>query len=105
MKQVRIVQAVLLLATTALLVSCGSGRHTVYDAPYPPPSRAHFSLILNATPGMVIHRHHTGRYYYRHPAGYTYWRGPGNRYYLDRSHMGKVKYNRHEYNRWKRYYR
>jgi hypothetical protein len=108
MKRIRIVQAVLLVATAALLVSCGSGRQTAYADPYPP-SRAGFSLVVHSYPGMVVHRYHDGRYYYSSPGGYRYWRGYDNRYYLDRAYLNRVRYDRSQYNAWKhghkKYYR
>ena len=107
MKRIRIVQAVLLVAAVVLFSSCSSGRHNVYADPYPP-ARSNFSLVIHASPGMVVNRYHDGRYYYRHQ-GYTYWRGADNRYYLDRSHLNRVRYNRQQYNNWKhghkKYYR
>lgn len=106
MKRVRIVQAVLLLAVAAIVASCSSSRNT-YD-PYPP-RPAHFSLIIHSNPGFVVNRYHDGRYFYRNPQGYIYWRGYDNRYYLDRSYLGRVHYDRRQYNDWKhghkRYYR
>lgn len=108
MKRIQIVPAVLLLATMALLASCSSGRYTAYEETYPP-ARSNFSLVIHSSPGMVINRYHDGRYYYRSPNGYTYWRGYDNRYYLDRSYINKVRYNRGQYNTWRnghnRYYR
>ncbi len=108
MKRMQFVPMVLMAATVVLLASCGSGRHTVYGEPYPP-ARSSFSLVIHSSPGMVINRYPDGRYYYRSPLGYTYWRGYDNRYYLDRSHINKVRYNRHQYNSWKqghkRYYK
>ena len=107
MKKIRIVQAVLLVAAVVLFSSCSSGRHNVYADPYPP-ARSNFSLVIHASPGMVVNRYRDGRYYYRHQ-GYTYWRGADNRYYLDRSHLNRVRYNRQQYNNWKhghkKYYR
>lgn len=108
MKQVRIVQAVLLLAVAAVMASCSSGRRNTYGEPYPP-RQPQFSLIIHSSPGLVVNRYHDGRYYYRNPQGYTYWRGYDNRYYLDRSYIGRVHYNQRQYHYWKqghrRYYR
>jgi hypothetical protein len=108
MKQVRIVQAVLLLAVAAVMASCSSGRRNTYGEPYPP-RQPQFSLIIHSSPGLVVNRYHDGRYYYRSPQGYTYWRGYDNRYYLDRSYIGRVHYNQRQYHSWKqghrRYYR
>ncbi|WP_276502275.1 hypothetical protein [Terrimonas pollutisoli] len=108
MKKLRIVQAALLVAAVALLASCSSGRRNSYGEPYPP-RQANFSLIISSSPGMVIHRYHDGRYYYRNPYGYTYWRGYDNLYYLDRSYIRRVHYDRRQYDAWKhgskRYYK
>jgi len=108
MKQVRIVQAVLLLTVAAVMVSCSSGRRNAYGEPYPP-RQPQFSLIIHSSPGLVVNRYHDGRYYYRSPQGYTYWRGYDNRYYLDRSYIGRVHYSQRQYHSWKqghrRYYR
>jgi hypothetical protein len=107
MKRIRIVQAVLLVAVVAIFASCSSGRNT-YGGPYPP-RQPQFSLIIHSGPGFVVNRYHDGRYYYRTPQGHIYWRGYDNRYYLDRSYLGRVQYDRRQYNDWrqghKRYYR
>jgi len=100
MKRIRIVQAVLLVAVLALMASCSSSRRNSYPEPYPP-RQTNFSLIIHSSPGMAINRYHDGRYYYRNPYGYTYWRGYDNRYYLDRSYINKVRYDRRQYNAWK----
>ena len=106
MKRIRIVQTVLLLAVAAVMVSCSSSRDA-YDR-YPP-GRSQFSLVIQSSPGWVVNRYHDGRYYYRSPQGYVYWRGYDNRYYLDRSYMGRVHYDRRQYGDWKqghnRYYK
>lgn len=108
MKQVRIVQAVLLLAVAAVMASCSSGRRNAYGESYPP-GQTQFSLIIHSSPGLVVNRYRDGRYYYRSPQGYTYWRGYDNRYYLDRSYIGRVHYDQRQYHSWKqghrRYYR
>lgn len=100
MKRVRIVQAVILLAVAAVMVSCSSGRRSAYAEPYPP-RQTQFSLIINPSPGLVISRYPDGRYYYRNAQGYTYWRGYDNRYYLDRSYMRRGHYNQRQYQSWK----
>lgn len=108
MKQVRIVQVVLLVAVAAVMASCSSGRRNAYGEPYPA-RQPQFSLIIHSSPGLVVHRYHDGRYYYRSPQGYTYWRGYDNRYYLDRSYIGRVHYDQRQYHSWKqghrKYYR
>lgn len=100
MKRIRIVQAVLLLAVTAVMVSCGSSRRNTYGEPYPP-GRTQFSLIIHSSPGIVVSRYHDGRYYYRNPQGYIYWRGYDNRYYLDRSYVRRGYYSHRQYNDWR----
>src|SRR5258708_14961554 len=100
MKKIRIIQAAILIAFTGILASCGSGREYSY---YPNRTSASFSLIVNPGPGVYVNRYPDGRYYYRSPEGYTYWRGYDNRYYLDRSYLGRVHYDRREYNDWSRY--
>lgn len=100
MKKIRIVQAVLLVAVLALMTSCSSSRRNSYPERYPP-RQPNFSLIIHSSPGMAINRYRDGRYYYRNPYGYTYWRGDDNRYYLDRSYINKVRYDRYQYNAWK----
>ena len=108
MKRVRIVQAAFLLAIAALIASCSSSRRNTY-ADYYPPNEPQFSLIIHSNPGLSVRRYHDGRYYYRNPQGYMYWKGYDNRYYLDRSYVGKGYYRHREYNDWKKgnknYYR
>lgn len=104
MKKMRIIPAVTLIAFAGLLASCGPSRHYPEYSYYPQHS-ASFSLIVNPGPGIYTSRYYDGRYYYRSPQGYLYWKGYDNRYYLDRSYLGKVHYDRDEYNDWKRYYK
>jgi hypothetical protein len=101
MKKNRVIQAAIAVAFITLLAGCSSGRQYSY---YPRPSSASFSLILNSGPGIYTSRYPDGRYYYRSPQGNIYWRGYDNRYYLDRSYLGKVHYNKGQYNDWNRYY-
>ena len=101
MKKVRIVQAALLLAVAALIAGCSSSRRNTY-ADYYPPNEPRFSLIVHSYPGLTVRRYHDGRYYYRNPQGYLYWRGYDNRYYLDRSYVGKDYYRHRQYNDWKK---
>lgn len=101
MKKVRIIQVGILVAFVSILASCGPSREYSY---YPRRTSASFSLIVNPGPGIYVSRYTDGRYYYRSPEGYIYWRGYGNRYYLDRSYLGRVHYNKPEYNEWNRYY-
>lgn len=105
MKKMRIIQAVTLVAFVALLASCGPSREYPEYSYYPNRSSASFSLIINPGPGIYASRYYDGRYYYRSPQGYLYWKGYDNRYYLDRSYLGKVRYHQDEYNEWKRHYR
>jgi hypothetical protein len=101
MKKIRIIQAAIAIAFVTLVASCGSSREYSY---YPPRPSASFSLILNSGPGIYATRYPDGRYYYRNPQGYIYWRGYDNRYYLDRSYLGRVPYSKREYYDWNRYY-
>jgi hypothetical protein len=105
MKKSRIIQAAIVVAFAGLLASCGPSREYPDHSYYPSRNQSSFSLIINPGPGIYATRYYDGRYYYRSPQGYTYWRGYDNRYYLDRSYVGKVRYNRNEYNDWNRYYR
>jgi hypothetical protein len=103
MKRIRIVQAALLVAIVAVATGCSSGRE-YNNRSYPPRSQSGFSLIINASPGLVIMRNPYGMYYYRDTRGFIYWRGYGNRYYLDRKYVNR-SYNRHQqYNDWRRYH-
>jgi len=95
MKKIRIIQAAILIAFVSIFASCSSSYY-----PYGGPST---SLIITSGPGFYATRYPDGRYYYRNPQGYVYWRGHDNRYYLDRSYLGKVRYNNREYNEWNRY--
>jgi len=95
MKKIRIIQAAILIAFVGILASCGPSREYSY---YPRRTSASFSLIVNPGPGVYVSRYPDGR------EGYTYWRGYDNRYYLDRSYLGRVQYDKREYNEWNRYY-
>ena len=100
MKKFRIIlQTAILASFVSILVSCGSAREYPNDH-----TAASFSLIFSPGPGIHVDRYADGSYYYRSPQGYIYWQGPDNRYYLDRSYLGKVHYNRREYNEWKRHH-
>ncbi|TMI97549.1 MAG: hypothetical protein E6H06_01640 [Bacteroidetes bacterium] len=101
MKKIRIMQAAILLAFVAVLAGCGPSREYSY---YPRRNSASFSLIVNPGPGIYVNRYSDGRYYYRSPEGYMYWRGYDNRYYLDRSYLGRVQYDRDQYREWNRSY-
>lgn len=105
MKKMRIIQAATLVVFVGLLASCGPSRQYPEYSYYPRHTSASFSLIVNPGPGIYTNRYYDGRYYYRSPEGYMYWRGDDNRYYLDRSYVGRVHYNHDQYNDWKRYYR
>jgi hypothetical protein len=94
MKKIRIIQAAIVVAFITVLAGCSSS--------YYPYSGTSASLIVSS-PGIYATRYPDGRYYYRNPQGYMYWRGYDNRYYLDRSYIGKVHYGRGEYNEWRRY--
>ena len=94
MKKIRIIQVAILIAFAGLLAGCSST--------YYPYGGASGSLIISSGPGFYANRYPDGRYYYRSPEGYIYWRGYDNRYYLDRSYLGRVHYQKREYNEWSR---
>jgi len=96
MKKIKILQLAVSLAMIVTLASCSA---TYY--PYGTPSG---SLIISSAPGVYVYRYPDGRYYYRSPEGYVYWRGHDNRYYLDRSYIGRAHYDNREYNEWNRHY-
>lgn len=96
MKKNKFLSIGLLLIISAAITSCSSGREYYREPHY----RSSISLIISPTPGLIMSRYPDGRYYYRSPQGYMYWRGYDNRFYLDRSHIGKVHYNQREYNEW-----
>ena len=95
MKKIRIIQAVMATGLVLMLASCSSG--------YYPSGGTSASLIISSGPGIYASRYPDGRYYYRSPEGYMYWRGYDNRFYLDRSYLGRVHYQKREYNEWNRY--
>ncbi len=86
------------IGLAGLLMSCTVSRP--YSS-YPSGPDASLSLIVNPYPGIVVNRYNDGRYYYRSPQGYTYWRGYDNRYYLDRSYVGRGYYHHRDYNDWR----
>ena len=96
MKKIKILQAAILIALVTTLASCASS--------YYPYGGTSGSLIISSAPGIYTYRYPDGRYYYRTPEGYLYWRGYDNRYYLDRSYIGRAHYNRREYGEWSRHY-
>ncbi len=99
MKKFRIIQTAILASFVSVLIGCGSARGYPYDH-----TGASFSLILGRGSGIHPDRYPDGSYYYRNPQGYIYWQGPDNRFYLDQSYLGKVHYNKREYNDWKRHH-
>ena len=103
MKKSRIIQAAIVVAFAGLLVSCGPSRQYPEYSYYPPRNQSSFSLIINPGPGVYASRYYDGRYYYRSPQGYMYWKGNDNRYYPDRSALGKVQYRNGTHD-WHRYY-
>jgi hypothetical protein len=72
-----------------------------YRRPEPPPP----PLIITPSPGFVMKQNPGGRFYHRNQQGYLYWKGYDNRFYLDRSQLSRVSYNKWEYDEWKRYSR
>ena len=77
----------------------------------PPPSsiRQYYvstPLILNPSPGFVMNRYPDGRFYHRSRNGFLYWKSSfDNRFYLDRSYIHRVRYDRYEYDQWREFYR
>jgi hypothetical protein len=73
----------------------------------PPPARysSYASLIITPSPGFVMKQNPNGRFYHRNQQGFLYWKGYDNRFYLDRSLLNRVNYNKWEYSEWKRYSR
>ena len=96
MKKLRIIQMAILIAFVTIFASCSSS--------YYPYGGTSGSLIISSGPGIYPERYYDGRYYYRSPEGFAYWRGHDHRYYLDRSYLGRVHYDRHEYNEWSRHH-
>lgn len=83
-------------------------REVYRETPPPPPPRyyASASLIITPTPGFVMKQNPSnGRYYHRNQAGYLYWKGYDNRFYIDQSYLGRLRYSRWEYDEWKKYSR
>jgi hypothetical protein len=79
-----------------------------YRRPEPPPPprySSYVSLIISPTPGFVMKQNPNGRMYHRSQQGFLYWKGYDNRFYLDRSQLSSVNYNKWEYKEWKRYSR
>lgn len=77
-----------------------------YEPAPPPPPRTYYvttPLILSPTPGFVMNRYPDGRFYHRSPQGFIYWKAYDNRFYLDRSYIHRVRYDRYEYERWREY--
>jgi hypothetical protein len=100
MKLSKILQGAAIIALTAFTTGCVSSRYPY--PPGPPAPGSSFSLIIDPYPGISVNRYHDGRYYYRNEQGYTYWRGNDNRYYLDRSYLGRNYYKHRQYNDWSR---
>ncbi|MFI5133896.1 MAG: hypothetical protein ACHQEB_06140 [Chitinophagales bacterium] len=101
MKNFRTLQMALLTSIVVVAVSCGPSRESYYTRYPAPPPRTSLSLVISPWPGIVISNYPDGRYYYRSPEGYIYWRGYDNRYYLDRTYIGKAHYEQREYNEWR----
>lgn len=100
MKTIKILQTVAFIGIITFFSSCMVSHPY---AAYPPPAPgASLSLIVDPFPGIAVSRYSDGRYFYRNPQGYTYWRGYDNRYYLDRSYVGRNYSNHRDYNNWRR---
>lgn len=78
-----------------------------YEPAPPPRPRSYVStpLILTPSAGFVMNRYPDGRFYHRSPQGFIYWKAYDNRFYLDRSYIHRVRYDRYEYEKWNDYYR
>jgi hypothetical protein len=77
-----------------------------YEPAPPPPARQYYvttPLILTPTAGFVMNRYPDGRFYHRSPQGFLYWKAYDNRFYLDRSYIHRVRYDRYEYDQWRAY--
>lgn len=77
----------------------------VYDEPAPSRYYATVALIVRPTPGFVMRQTSNGKFYHRSQQGFLYWKGYDNRFYLDRDDLRRVRYDRYEYEEWKRYSR
>ena len=63
-------------------------------------------LILTPTAGFTMNRYPDGRFYHRAPNGFIYWKSNyDNKFYLDRSYIHRVRYDRFEYDQWSEFYR
>ncbi len=118
MKRTFILPVLAVLAAALVFTSCKPSRvwatkeraprereRRVYDEPAPARYYATVSLIVRPTPGFVMRQSPNGRYYHRSQQGYLYWKGYDNRFYLDKAELRNVRYNRWEYEEWKRYSR
>ena len=77
-----------------------------YAEPSPAPGYyGHASLIISPSPGFAMKQYQDGRYYHQSQQGYMYWKGYDNRFYLDKTYLSRVRYNKWEYREWKRYSR
>lgn len=79
-----------------------------YRRPEPPPPpryASYVSLIITPSPGFVMKQNPNGRFYHRTHDGYLYWKGYDNRFYIDRSYLGRISYDKWEYSQWKKYSR
>jgi hypothetical protein len=80
----------------------------VYRPSVPPPPPRYYAtaaLIITPTPGFIMKQHSNGRFYHRSPSGHLYWKGYDNRFYIDQSYLGSLRYSRWEYDEWRRYSR
>ena len=102
MKQKHLLSFVLIAAATITISSCSSGRQ--YPSTPAPISRTYISLIITPSPGFTMSHYPDGRYYHRSKQGLIYWKGYDNRFFLDKKYVSRVKYNKWEYNEWKRWY-
>ena len=102
MKQRNLLSITMIAITVFIISSCGSNRpiHST-QAPY---SRAYVSLIITPSPGFTMNHYPDGRYYHRSPQGFIYWKGNDNRFFLDKKYLGRVNYNKWEYNEWRKWY-
>lgn len=80
-----------------------------YETTPPTPPRQYYvntPLILTPSAGFVMNRYPDGRFYHRSSNGFMYWKSNfDNRFYLDKSYIHRVRYDRYEYDKWREFYR
>lgn len=130
MKRMQLLSAAVVLTVAATMIGCKPSKvwatkdrdrdnnrdrderrddRVVRNDPPPAPSTTRYygstPLIISPTPGFVMNKSSDGRYYHRTRQGILYWKGFDDRFFLDRSYLGRANYNSWEYDQWKRYSR